>query len=190
MKVVKFLGCGILAGFVIFTAGCGLFDNKIPKEQTGTIPGAAGEPGNDLTIDGAAGKWGTGADSGSLGAKAGDWTPVPNLTFPTIYFAYDQDVVGVSERVKLSKVAKYLQDNPALGLIIEGHCDDRGSTEYNRALGERRAIAVKNYMVNLGIADSRMKTMSFGEDRPAVQGDTPAARTKNRRAELIPAKMK
>jgi len=184
MNIKNLLWCGAIAGIVMFGSGCGLFDNQNPKEEFGTIPGGADDPDKDLNIDGSGNKWGAGANDGSLAGNKDNWTPVPGLNFPPIYFGYDKDVIIESERPKLSQVASYLQSNGELGLIIEGNCDDRGSNEYNRALGERRAIAAKNYLTSLGIPESRLKTISYGEDKPAVQGETEEARAKNRRDEL------
>ncbi|MBU8902160.1 MAG: OmpA family protein, partial [Victivallales bacterium] len=118
------------------------------------------------------------------------WQPIENVTLPTVYFAYDRSAIGTSERHKLEQVAKYLKNNTTFGVIIEGHCDEKGSAEYNRALSERRAIVVKNYLVNSGISLNRIKTMSYGEDRLAEKADTEIAHAKNRRAELILARTK
>jgi peptidoglycan-associated lipoprotein len=111
------------------------------------------------------------------------------LGFPTIYFAYNQDAIGTSETAKLDPVADYLAGHDGVGVIVEGHCDERGNDEYNRALGERRAISVKDYLIGVGVADGRIKTLSFGEDRPAVEGSDEAAWSKNRRAEVVPCQM-
>ncbi|WET05871.1 OmpA family protein [Lentisphaerota bacterium ZTH] len=190
MKLFKFVSCGLLMVMLLFSAGCGLFDSKIPKNDTSPIPDAAGSP-DDLNIDGGSvGKWGAGADDSSMGVAQGDWRPRTDIKFPTVYFSFDRDIIGATERTKIEKVAKYLNENQQLGLIVEGHCDDRGTIEYNRALGERRANAVKNYIASLGVSPNRIKTISYGEDRPAVPGTTPEARAKNRRAELVPADMK
>ena len=105
------------------------------------------------------------------------WVPV--------YFAFNQSLVGETEREKLEKLADYLERNEQYILVIEGHCDERGSEEYNRALGERRAIAVRDYLNRLGIDDSRIQTLSYGEDKPAEYGDTERAHAQNRRAEFI-----
>ncbi len=110
------------------------------------------------------------------------------MTLPTVYFAYDQSTIGTTEQAKLEQVANILLQKKDVNLIIEGNCDERGSIEYNRALGERRALAVKSYLAKLGITDARMKTMSYGSERPAVQGHDEAAWAKNRRADLIGAK--
>lgn len=82
---------------------------------------------------------------------------------PIIYFAYDSDVLVPSEQNNLDRIADYLKQNPTLGLLIEGHCDQRGTEEYNRALGERRANAIRAYLAGRGLADHRMKTLSYGQ---------------------------
>jgi peptidoglycan-associated lipoprotein len=103
----------------------------------------------------------------------------------TIYFDFDRAAVRASERPKAEIVAAFLKANPTNKLRIEGHCDERGTEEYNRALGERRALAVREYLVNLGIGPERIITISFGEDRPAVQGHDESAWSKNRRGEFV-----
>ena len=103
-----------------------------------------------------------------------------------VYFAYDQYEVGPSERAKLDTLAQYLVDNPGKGVIVEGHTDERGSDEYNRALGERRALAVTQYLTLMGVSADRCKTISYGEDRLAVPGAaTESDHQLNRRAEFL-----
>jgi peptidoglycan-associated lipoprotein len=111
------------------------------------------------------------------------WVRHPEIKLPIIYFAFDKSDIGTSERPKLDKTAEFLQGSKYC-LIIEGNCDERGSEEYNRALGERRAIAIKDYLQAKGIAADRMKTISYGEDKPAVEGHTPEAWATNRRGDL------
>ena len=94
---------------------------------------------------------------------------------------------GAAERSKIEAVSQHLKQNNSVAVIIEGNCDDRGTEEYNRALGERRAIAVRNALQAAGVQDDRMKTISYGKDRPAVEGSSEEARAKNRRGELVPA---
>ena len=118
-----------------------------------------------------------------------DWQRLPEVKIPSIYFSYDKDLIGTSEKNKLDQVANYLKDNPILGLIIEGNCDERGSQEYNRALGERRALNVKNYLMSCGVADERLRTISYGEDNPVVNGSGESIWRKNRRADLVVAKI-
>lgn len=104
-----------------------------------------------------------------------------------VFFQYDSDeITGEAER-KLQVKASVLQSNPGVRLRIEGHCDQRGSTEYNLALGQRRAEAVRAYLVNLGIDGSRLATLSYGEERPLQEGEDEDALARNRRAEFTVA---
>ena len=80
----------------------------------------------------------------------------------------------------------YMSDKPTLGLVIEGHCDQRGTEEYNRALGERRANAIRTYLEKRGVPGNRIKTLSFGEDKPAVQGSGESIWKQNRRGVPVP----
>ncbi|NMA42967.1 MAG: OmpA family protein [Oligosphaeraceae bacterium] len=103
-----------------------------------------------------------------------------------VYFAYDRSEVSPSERYKLDALAQVLLAAPEKALIIEGHCDERGSDEYNRALSERRALSVREYLSNLGVAIDRMQTISYGEDRPVVpDARNEADHQKNRRAQFL-----
>jgi peptidoglycan-associated lipoprotein len=101
-----------------------------------------------------------------------------------IYFDFDSAAILNSGQGILQEKAQYLNDNPDAVAVIEGHCDERGTDAYNLALGERRADAVKDYLVNLGIDPERMSTISYGEERPIDPSKTEAAWTKNRRAHL------
>lgn len=103
----------------------------------------------------------------------------------TVYFDFDSATIKAGERSKLEDVANHLRANPPTKVQIEGHCDERGTEEYNRALGERRALAAREYLITLGIASDRIFTISYGEDKPAVQGTGEAVWSKNRRAEFI-----
>lgn len=117
--------------------------------------------------------------------------PMPDKqAWPPAYFAYDKSAIGDAEKPKLDRIFEHLTQNPNAHLLIEGHCDERGGEEYNRALGERRALAVRKYLTDLGIDGSRLHTLSYGEERPAATGKTEEAYRLNRRAELIimPAK--
>ncbi len=108
-----------------------------------------------------------------------------------VYFAYDRAEVAATERPKIERLAEYLLGNPGTGVVIEGHCDERGSDEYNRALSDRRALSVRSYLSSLGVGDERMQTVSFGEDKPAVPNATSEAEhSKNRRAEFQFGKLK
>lgn len=195
----SFIGAMVLAAAVVFS-GC--VDNQIP-EETGlnNIPGAAGDPhnagmstGDTLGFDAMPGEdgWGAGADEASIAGGAlhdAGWPVVEGIDFPVIYFDFDRDEIRPSEREAIQQVANYMSSYPELGLIIEGHTDDVGTNEYNRALGERRALAVMNAMNEYGIGVERIRTISYGEDSPAAQGTDAESRALNRRAVMLPAQM-
>ena len=102
--------------------------------------------------------------------------------YEVIYFEFDKsDLLAESQEVLRGK-AEYLKDNPDILVIIEGHCDERGTNEYNLALGDRRASSAKDFLVNLGLAGSRLTCVSYGEERPADPGHDEEAWAKNRRA--------
>jgi peptidoglycan-associated lipoprotein len=101
-----------------------------------------------------------------------------------VFFEYDSDEINAAAERKLEAKAAVLRANPGVRLRIEGHCDQRGSTEYNLALGQRRAEAVRAYLVNLGIDESRLSTLSYGKERPLVEGDDEETFARNRRAEF------
>jgi peptidoglycan-associated lipoprotein len=103
----------------------------------------------------------------------------------TVYFGFDRSNVEPAERAKVSAVADHLKANPTHAVEIEGHCDERGTEEYNRALGERRALALREALVSLGIDPGRIDTISYGKDRPADPASNEAAWRKNRRGEFI-----
>ena len=99
-----------------------------------------------------------------------------------IYFEYDKSRLLPAAREVLKKKAQWLRDNPEAIALIEGHCDERGTNEYNLALGERRARSAKTYLTDLGISSSRLTTISYGEERPLDSRQTEEAWAKNRRA--------
>jgi peptidoglycan-associated lipoprotein len=101
-----------------------------------------------------------------------------------VHFAYNQFTLDDQSRLTLEQNAVYLRKNPAVKVVIEGHCDDRGSDEYNLALGERRAAAAKNYLVSLGIVAERLSIISYGEEQPLVPAANEEGWAKNRRAEF------
>lgn len=105
--------------------------------------------------------------------------------FQPVYFAYDSSAISDSERAKIEAVADLLRGAPNRRLIVEGHCDERGSNEYNLALGERRALAVRAYLVSLGVASDRIQTKSFGEEQPVAMGHSEDAWRLNRRGEFV-----
>ena len=102
-----------------------------------------------------------------------------------IYFPYDSAALTPEAQEVLRKKAAWLQENPTAKVTIEGHCDERGTNEYNLALGEARAQSTKNYLVDLGVSADRIGTISYGEERPLDPGTTEEAWAKNRRAHFV-----
>jgi len=126
-------------------------------------------------------------ESGALvsGARFEDtYKQVQGVTFNPVYFAYDSYVLPPNEIAKVDMVGQHLNSTPNHVLVIEGHCDERGSEEYNLALGENRALAVRSYLVNMGISPDRIQTRSYGEEKPAVVGFDESAWSMNRRCEF------
>ena len=101
-----------------------------------------------------------------------------------IYFDFDQYVLTKAAQDTLYANAQILKAAPPLKILVEGHCDERGSDEYNLALGEKRAIATKNYLISLGVPANQLGAISYGEEVPLVVGDGEEAWSKNRRAEF------
>ena len=101
-----------------------------------------------------------------------------------IFFQYDSDEIGGEAEQKLRLKAAVLAANPSVRLRIEGHADQRGSTEYNLALAQRRAEAVRAFLANYGVDPDRFTTVSFGKERPLVEGEDEEAWARNRRAEF------
>ena len=99
-----------------------------------------------------------------------------------VLFGYDSSELDDDDRSVLDNQAKFLNQNPSLKVTIEGHCDERGTREYNLALGEKRASAVKDYLISVGINSERISVVSYGKERPQVLGSNKAAWSMNRRS--------
>ncbi len=108
-----------------------------------------------------------------------------DLKVENVLFDYDSAQVNESERAKVESAASILKSNSGVDVVIEGHCDERGSSEYNMALGERRALAIRAALINLGIDGNRIQTRSYGEERPVAQGHDESAWRLNRRGEFV-----
>ena len=104
---------------------------------------------------------------------------------PDVYFDYDESTLSDDTRQKLSRNADLLKSQPQFSVTIEGHADSRGTNEYNLALGERRANAVRDYLASLGVAANRVRTISYGEERPVCTEDVESCWSQNRRAHMI-----
>jgi peptidoglycan-associated lipoprotein len=107
------------------------------------------------------------------------------LAAQTVHFAFDSAAVLSKEESKLIIVSEKLKSDSSAYMLIEGHCDERGTEEYNRALGERRALALREALVRAGIDDGRVQTISYGKDKPADTGHDESAWSKNRRGEFV-----
>jgi peptidoglycan-associated lipoprotein len=103
------------------------------------------------------------------------------LSFEVLYFDYDSPILRKETREALVKNFERMSTAPESSFVLEGHCDERGSAEYNQALGEKRAKAVEQYLITLGFSAERLFTVSYGKEAPAVHGDDEAAWSKNRR---------
>jgi peptidoglycan-associated lipoprotein len=157
-------GIYAILGLALLLADC----SSPPPPPPPAGPGVPGGPG------GVSGSVIPGSQQ-DLEASAGD----------RVFFAFDRSDITPEAQETLSRQAEWLRRYPNVTVTIEGHCDERGTREYNLALGERRAQAVKNVLVALGIPASRISTISYGKERPAVLGSTEEAYAQNRRAVTV-----
>lgn len=131
---------------------------------------------------------GTGTD---IGSNTGGVVPgsqqdfIANVSSDRIFFGFDQYNVDAEDQATLQSQAQWLARNPAVRVTLEGHADERGTRDYNIALGERRANAAKNYLATLGIDPSRIDVISYGKERPAALGSNEEAWAQNRRAVTV-----
>jgi peptidoglycan-associated lipoprotein len=135
---------------------------------------------------------GSGSMNGSGGTGGGPVRPgsqedlVQNVG-DRVFFDYDSASIDGTSQATLEKQAAWLKQYSSINVTVEGHCDERGTREYNLALGERRAAAAKKYLVGLGVAASRISTISYGKERPAVVGSDESSWSQNRRAVTVVA---
>lgn len=120
----------------------------------------------------------------SFDAAGSDSGKIPGLE--TVHFGYDKSSVDAENKRILQGNADWIKKNTTYKVQIEGHCDARGTIEYNLALGERRANAVKAYLVSLGVPAARLSVISYGKEKPVEAGEGEAANAKNRRANFLP----
>ena len=155
---------GLLGALLLFAA-CSSPPPEAPPAGPPGGPGAGGIGSKNIVP----------GSQQDLEASAGD----------RVFFAFDRSDISAEARQTLTRQADWLRRYPNVTVTIEGHCDERGTREYNLALGERRAQAAKNVLVALGISASRMTTISYGKERPAVVGSTEEAYAQNRRAVTV-----
>jgi peptidoglycan-associated lipoprotein len=192
MKLNKFTNL-LVVGLVLCMAATGCRKKpvnvtQLPYPYTGKPsdmgPGGAIKPAEPMGSEpGAIGTTGTPSNPASLHER---WIEDPQaLKAETVYFDYDSSVLKASEKPKVAAVADYLKANPTKAVRVEGNCDERGTEEYNRALGERRALAVREELIRLGIDPTRVDTISYGKDRPVAMGHDEAAWKQNRRDDFV-----
>lgn len=104
--------------------------------------------------------------------------------FKPVYFAYDQSTISAEGQSTLQEIGKLMKEVPEISARVEGHADERGTNDYNMALGERRAKSVNDYLASYGIQGSRLSTISYGEEKPAMEGHDESNWSKNRRVEF------
>ena len=155
---------GLLGALLLFAA-CSSPPPEAPPAGPPGGPGAGGIGSKNIVP----------GSQQDLEASAGD----------RVFFAFDRSDISAEARQTLTRQADWLRRYPNVTVTIEGHCDERGTREYNLALGERRAQAAKNVLVALGISASRMTTISYGKERPAAVGSTEEAYAQNRRAVTV-----
>ena len=161
---------GLVLGIaLIATAGCA------KKRDASTIPPAPSETGPVNTGEG---------DSDTVAAPINEQFR-REVASDTVHFAFDQYDIDPQARAILDSQAQWLNSHPNTRITIEGHCDERGTREYNLALGDRRANAAKNYLASRGISPARITTISYGKERPIALGSDDASWAQNRRAVTI-----
>jgi len=195
MKVSKLTYLLVIAlALTIASTGCRKRPTNVTNIPGGASvpkgPGPAGIDGTGITATPGQGPVGRPGDGG--GEQSPNWSNPDNfnedrasLAAHTVYFDFDSSVIKNNEKPNVEAAAAYLKANPTFGLRIEGNCDERGTEEYNRALGERRALAARELIVASGVEFDRVVTVSFGKDKPADPGHKEEAWAKNRRDEFV-----
>jgi peptidoglycan-associated lipoprotein len=190
MKTMKLIyPLAFALALTLATTGChnhkAVGVTALPGQRPGTVGDNGG--GNTLPPGGAMNpEVGAGgipvADAGSFDNMSEDRAA---LAADTIHFAFDSAAIKSGEQSKLESVASALKSDASTKLTIEGNCDDRGTEEYNRSLGERRALAAREALAKLGVSPDRIRTISYGKDKPADPGHDEAAWAKNRRDDFV-----
>ena len=169
----------LVMGLLVVGSGCSSDDADAPGSMTETTV-ITGDPfdvetGAVLEADGF---------DGGLAAFAETRQLVEGIAFSPVYFGYDSYQLAPLEVAKIEQVAQALLQNRSYVVLIDGHCDERGSNEYNLSLGEQRAQTIRGYLVSLGVEGARVQTRSFGEEKPAAFGRAEESYRLNRRGEF------
>ncbi|MEX0604157.1 MAG: peptidoglycan-associated lipoprotein Pal [Marinobacter sp.] len=173
-----------------FIAGCSSTGDPMEEGGYGTDGSASGQQDGSTVYGGSDG---SGVSSDGLSdsermeaeerAEQAEAEALRNIT--TFYFDFDTSEIKAESRDVLAAHARYLSDNPRTQVRLEGHSDERGTTEYNLALGERRANAIQRFLIVNGASRGQLETVSYGEEKPAVSGSSESAWAQNRRVEMI-----
>lgn len=163
-----------------FAAALLLAACSTPSEEASTTSGS-GSSGTETTSQSSGG---TGSET-IPGPGAGTQEELTVEVGDRVFFDFDEYNIRADQRPTVEALAAWLDTNPQVTLTVEGHADERGTREYNLALGERRANSVRDYLVALGINPGRLTTVSFGEERPAVLGSNDSAWAQNRRGVFV-----
>ena len=174
MRFVRALFIAVTPLLVI--AGCGKKEAPPAPAPVQTASAPAAAPADDAAERARA------AEAAAARRREAEW--LRTVLETRVFFEYDDSEIRGAARTALDEKARVLRDNPDIRLRIEGHADERGSTEYNLALGSRRASSVVSYLAGFGIAGVRLETVSFGEERPLTGGRDETAWSQNRRAEF------
>jgi peptidoglycan-associated lipoprotein len=179
-SMTKMLSIGCLCAAAALLAGC-------PKKATTVEPPSAGTqiPGSGAGGAGSGTTTALGSDTGTMGAGSQGAGAGGALARSVIYFDFDKSDIKPEYTDVITAHARNLTTHPNLKLKLEGNTDQRGTREYNIGLGERRAQAVRRAVMLQGVAESQLTTVSFGAERPAVEGDDEAAWAKNRRVDMV-----
>lgn len=176
ISFMRGLTAGALALFVL--AGCQTVAEPEPELEPEPMPERRAEPEPPPTVTPPARTQRIDTEGDLIGE---DGQPIGRV----FYFEFDRSELRPEARTQLSQHARYLRDNSGSRVVIYGHTDERGTREYNLALGERRAAAVRSYLQSLGVANRQMSVVSYGEERPVDPRSNEQAWALNRRAELV-----
>lgn len=182
-KIIYLISLFALSLLWIGCSNTGRPTPEMTRMGIGTGPGSDSGSAYDAAGFGDAGEFGFG-EGENLEPRDASFEAYGAPAYASVYFDYDRSYIRESERSNLNDTAKYLLQNPGQKVLVEGHCDWKGTTEYNLALGDRRANSVKSYLVQLGVAPSTVETLSKG-DLEAVDGSDDAARELERRGDII-----
>jgi peptidoglycan-associated lipoprotein len=180
----------IACGFVLSVGGCAKKKVTSEGEMETTVEEKApqpGEPGYKKIYDENMSAKKESLDSQAASMEKGHEILEGRTSAPLlpVYFDFDKSNIRQDQRARLGKNAEYLKQNKAAKVRIEGNCDERGTSEYNMALGERRAINAKKHLANLGIHSDRLHTISYGEEKPLLHGHDELSWAQNRRDDLV-----